>query len=512
MYIKAYQPFMSKFLTFWQKGKNIIAKRIPSAANVQFLTFESCLIVPVQRIPRYLLLINDLLKNTPESHTDHPNLVQALKKISAVASYVNDRQVIYEGIHKVLELNKRFGRQLIDDTGVTEFIRSHRRLIHQGEIEIEKNGKLKPAILYLLNDLIVVGSITEQKTEGDKIYSLICLWKVKLEDRDDNCFVFLQNDEEVLILHAIDESSKSSWLNLIEEALRKLNEAIMKGSDVETSKVHVDDNVQWNKALIPSEIAEALAAEQAQKRNHTNVVSLKSDEMEDLESVECEPSKRQTRFQKTKSIKSLNTLSKKFFDHNDDHNNSLTTKEKKPATLPRKRRSTHAASRSIDHRLDLSTIPQSNHQSSPTISQSARNPTIRESDSIYHEKQTMTAPTTPLVRVKHRTLRSSTSKKRHSPINSPRSVMGKLFVRGKLQNTKKTTKKILTNYLVLEARQLKKTSQGFHAFVQINLEDFEFSTQPTKKSLHPVWTEHNEFTLYVSTFFDFVFFLLLIFL
>jgi len=44
------------------------------------LTLESHLIMPVQRLPRYQLLLDTLLKYTPEEHVDHQNLIKALEK------------------------------------------------------------------------------------------------------------------------------------------------------------------------------------------------------------------------------------------------------------------------------------------------------------------------------------------------------------------------------------------------------------------------------------------------
>ena len=39
------------------------------------------LITPVQRIPRYILLLKDIIKKTPEDHPDYPQLVQAEEKM-----------------------------------------------------------------------------------------------------------------------------------------------------------------------------------------------------------------------------------------------------------------------------------------------------------------------------------------------------------------------------------------------------------------------------------------------
>ena len=42
------------------------------------------LIAPVERIPRYVLLLKDIIKKTPEDHPDYSQLVQAEGKMVGV--------------------------------------------------------------------------------------------------------------------------------------------------------------------------------------------------------------------------------------------------------------------------------------------------------------------------------------------------------------------------------------------------------------------------------------------
>jgi hypothetical protein len=42
---------------------------------------EACLIMPIQRIPRYKLLLEDMVRHTPQEHPDHNLLKQALAKV-----------------------------------------------------------------------------------------------------------------------------------------------------------------------------------------------------------------------------------------------------------------------------------------------------------------------------------------------------------------------------------------------------------------------------------------------
>eukprot|EP01125_Pyxidicula_operculata_P016442 TRINITY_DN5662_c0_g1_i1.p1 TRINITY_DN5662_c0_g1~~TRINITY_DN5662_c0_g1_i1.p1 ORF type:complete len:1143 (-),score=334.15 TRINITY_DN5662_c0_g1_i1:8-3028(-) len=53
------------------------------------LTLESYLIMPVQRIPRYVMLIDGILKSTKQSHEDYPNLVRAHDELKQVANFIN---------------------------------------------------------------------------------------------------------------------------------------------------------------------------------------------------------------------------------------------------------------------------------------------------------------------------------------------------------------------------------------------------------------------------------------
>ena len=51
----------------------------------------SYLIMPIQRIPRYVLLLSDLLKFTDPTHPDHKNLTEAVAKVEGVARFINEK-------------------------------------------------------------------------------------------------------------------------------------------------------------------------------------------------------------------------------------------------------------------------------------------------------------------------------------------------------------------------------------------------------------------------------------
>eukprot|EP00041_Stephanoeca_diplocostata_P037736 m.1441789 g.1441789 ORF g.1441789 m.1441789 type:complete len:80 (+) comp25095_c0_seq4:2359-2598(+) len=51
---------------------------------------EDHMITPIQRIPRYILLLSDLMKHTHETHPDHQLLAQCVVSMKAIARHINE--------------------------------------------------------------------------------------------------------------------------------------------------------------------------------------------------------------------------------------------------------------------------------------------------------------------------------------------------------------------------------------------------------------------------------------
>jgi len=94
------------------------------------------LIQPVQRIPRYELLLKDLLKSTWLSHPDYENLEIAVEKIIEAAAFNNDQKRRAESLLRLLDIqNEIKDLFLIHQTG--------RDILKEGKIKIPKSGTQK---------------------------------------------------------------------------------------------------------------------------------------------------------------------------------------------------------------------------------------------------------------------------------------------------------------------------------------------------------------------------------
>eukprot|EP01105_Mastigella_eilhardi_P006677 TRINITY_DN1821_c0_g1_i1.p1 TRINITY_DN1821_c0_g1~~TRINITY_DN1821_c0_g1_i1.p1 ORF type:complete len:1100 (+),score=212.35 TRINITY_DN1821_c0_g1_i1:105-3302(+) len=135
------------------------------------LDMHSFLILPVQRIPRYVLMLNDLFKNTPEDHPDRADLEKALQGIRNVAGFVNEKKREAEYMNEVFAIQETL-------VGVTEgeLVAPHRRFVKKGMIvelvEEKQKTVAVPTMAFLFNDALVLSTPkeTSHKHEQQRRY------------------------------------------------------------------------------------------------------------------------------------------------------------------------------------------------------------------------------------------------------------------------------------------------------------------------------------------------------
>lgn len=112
---------------------------------------HALLIMPIQRIPRYELLLRDFLKVTPEGHPDHQTITSALVKIKSVAENVDRSVEEYKEIDKLLEIQRSFapGSEPLD------LVVPGRRFLKEGSLIKVCRRANKTRKFWLFNDLLV---------------------------------------------------------------------------------------------------------------------------------------------------------------------------------------------------------------------------------------------------------------------------------------------------------------------------------------------------------------------
>ena len=124
--------------------------------EISILDLNSFLIMPVQRVPRYVLLLDAILKYTPHSHPEYPSLLQALDSIKAVATYVNEGKRHAENVSKLVDVQDR-----VSGSGVPQLVEPFRRFIREGIMNRISVGLLsstlreKKSVFFLFSDLLL---------------------------------------------------------------------------------------------------------------------------------------------------------------------------------------------------------------------------------------------------------------------------------------------------------------------------------------------------------------------
>ncbi|XP_064405676.1 intersectin-1-like [Halichondria panicea] len=86
-------------------------------------TLNSLLLEPIQRVPRYELLLKDLLKHTPEEHPDYSTLKEALNFVQKIAIDCNENIRRAENEFKLFTITKRFPHDDVELVTVKNNIR-----------------------------------------------------------------------------------------------------------------------------------------------------------------------------------------------------------------------------------------------------------------------------------------------------------------------------------------------------------------------------------------------------
>ncbi|XP_033107620.1 rho guanine nucleotide exchange factor 10-like isoform X9 [Anneissia japonica] len=151
------------------------------------LSLYGLMLKPIQRFPQFILLLQDMLKNTPVGHTDRMPLQLALTKLETLAGVLNERKRQCEQRHEVKQLiknlNVKFKTKSSND--------KQRWLVRQDDmLQTTYNSqgsvlKCRERRLFMFNDLLVCTTVLNKSTTGmpnQDIPKYKHKWSVPLQD------------------------------------------------------------------------------------------------------------------------------------------------------------------------------------------------------------------------------------------------------------------------------------------------------------------------------------------
>lgn len=189
---------------------------------------NALLITPIQRVPRYKLLLEDVIKNTPECHPDKASLKEALEQIDAVAWHINEQIREHENSMKMVDIQK----SLVG--GFPKIVAPGRKLLKQGNLmKVPRTGGSSGQARYfvLFSDMLmyckirsnghnVVGTLLLPKANCLECGCMFPLKMCSVETLMGKGVFKVTCQKEELILYSVDGAQSSQeWVEAISKAV-----------------------------------------------------------------------------------------------------------------------------------------------------------------------------------------------------------------------------------------------------------------------------------------------------
>ncbi|XP_051962088.1 rho guanine nucleotide exchange factor 10-like protein [Xyrauchen texanus] len=131
------------------------------ASSADRITLYGLMVKPIQRFPQFILLLQDMLKNTPVGHLDRLPLQLALTELETLAEKLNEQKRLAEQLAEIQQLARSIG-----DRNLSKQLNSDQKQLILCETLIEtvygEKGqvlKSKERKVFLLNDMLFCANI-----------------------------------------------------------------------------------------------------------------------------------------------------------------------------------------------------------------------------------------------------------------------------------------------------------------------------------------------------------------
>uniref|UniRef100_A0A8C0TXA6 BICD cargo adaptor 1 n=1 Tax=Canis lupus familiaris TaxID=9615 RepID=A0A8C0TXA6_CANLF len=226
-FLKMYGEYVKGFDNAMELVKNM-TERIPQFKAVVeeiqkqkicgSLTLQHHMLEPVQRIPRYEMLLKDYLRKLPPDSPDWNDAKKSLEIISTAASHSNSAIRKMENLKKLLEIYEMLGEE-------EDIVNPSNELIKEGQILklAARNTSAQERYLFLFNNMLLycvprfslVGSKFTVRTrvgiDGMKI--------VETHNEEYPHTFQVSGKERTLELQASSEQDKEEWIKALQETI-----------------------------------------------------------------------------------------------------------------------------------------------------------------------------------------------------------------------------------------------------------------------------------------------------
>uniref|UniRef100_A0A6G1SKV0 Spermatogenesis-associated protein 13 n=1 Tax=Aceria tosichella TaxID=561515 RepID=A0A6G1SKV0_9ACAR len=186
--------------------------------NMIDISLNGFLLTPIQKICKYPLQLNELLKNTAESHPDYIDVLNALKSMRNCANLANERKRRIEALADVMSFQEKFenwsGPKLSETSSI---------LIHSGEVsKMISHTKSQGVQLFLFDHLLLYSKRDMIKRNNLILKGRICMDTVtQISDADEfkprkSFKLFCSEQQNWFVFTTKTEKEKDDWIRAFE--------------------------------------------------------------------------------------------------------------------------------------------------------------------------------------------------------------------------------------------------------------------------------------------------------
>ena len=157
-------------------------ERCENMANVKRILLRDMLAVPMQRILKYHLLLDVMVKATPEQHDDYRSYLQAHEAMIDVAEYINEAKRDSELLHNLDVIQKSIASLEMPSNSS---LKDYGRLRKDGELKVQSHdagtgNKLRTRYIFLFDKLILMSK--SMREDNYKLKELLRVSDYKVQD------------------------------------------------------------------------------------------------------------------------------------------------------------------------------------------------------------------------------------------------------------------------------------------------------------------------------------------
>ncbi|XP_067684488.1 FYVE, RhoGEF and PH domain-containing protein 2-like isoform X1 [Haliotis asinina] len=218
-YVKNFDNAMNLINTWQEKSvkfANLIQEiqRMPECGS---LSLQHHMLEPIQRVPRYEMLLKDYIKKLPSESPDHHDAQAALNLVTTAAKHSNEAMKKIEKFRKLLEIHQSLRGIDVD------FISPTRELIREGSVTkiSARSGEKQLRYIFLFNDMMLICS--EPLLGTFRVRAQLDVEGMQVKDGDNlsiaHTFCVMSRQKTIELLDHESVGDGPSWYDTIEKVV-----------------------------------------------------------------------------------------------------------------------------------------------------------------------------------------------------------------------------------------------------------------------------------------------------